>query len=124
LKVRRRLGRCFELAGRGQQMVDPTWTLVHGRIAAVPGLLVAHAWLEKRGVVYDPVLDRLMPARQYARDQSAVIERRYSFWQAVKASHASGHWGPWHPCETITVARSAVLAASTRRQRDLSVKPT
>ncbi len=111
--ARKRTGRCFELSGRGQ-MHDPSWTLIHGHVAFQPGfgeVLIAHAWLEKRGTVYDATLDRAFTAEQYASEYFAIADKRYSYAQAAKQALRTRHWGPWHKCQEILVAR---LGPSTR----------
>lgn len=104
--ARRRHGRCFELAGRGQTTIDPTWTLIHGRAALVGALplLIAHAWLAKGRYVYDPTLDEVLPAKEYATRYKAVVEQRYSITETRRHLIAHEHWGPWHVTHDITVA--------------------
>jgi len=113
--ARRRKGRCFELAGRGLLEIDPTWTLVHGRAAfwnltRLP-LLIAHAWLEKGGYVYDATLDELLTVKAYATRHSAIAERRYTEAKARKQLLAARNWGPWHPSQQISVAPQMLARA-------------
>lgn len=95
VRARSRQGRCFELAGKGQQR-DPSWILVHGTIYG----WIAHAWLEKDGTAYDAVIDRFVPVPQYEREFDAIAERRYGPREAAEAmlSGPQGRhtWGPWH----------------------------
>jgi hypothetical protein len=60
---------------------------------------IRHAWLEKDGMVYDPVYDRIVPDSEYTQKLATVAERRYDRRQAAQAMCASGdrpHWDPWH----------------------------
>ena len=90
-RIRKRHGRCFELAALGQQQ-DPTWTLVHGRIHG----WIGHAWLVRADEVYDTVLDKFMSVEQYTAQERAVPERTYSLKEAARMICDSGYWGPWH----------------------------
>lgn len=109
LNVRRRMGRCFELAGRGQQAVDPTWSLVHGYIAVFPDkprrncLMMAHAWLQKGHTVYDPVVDSVFSSKEYTDRFGAKPQRRYSAALAARFIHAFKHWGPWHLANQVVL---------------------
>lgn len=116
--TRHRKGHCYELAARGILDFDPTWTLVHGRAAfwclkRLP-YLISHAWLEKTGHAYDPTIDQMMTVDEYAARHSAIAERRYSEGQARKQVLAHEHWGPWHPCDEITVALSRSFATEEK----------
>jgi hypothetical protein len=57
---------------------------------------IAHAWLERDGMVYDAVVDRFMDAQEYTRTHGAVCERRYSLREAAENAASKGNWGPWH----------------------------
>jgi hypothetical protein len=107
IRAIRRKGRCYELTGRGH-LRDETWTIVHGQVAFWSlrrnPLLIAHAWLEKDGYVYDATLDQVMTAKQYRTRYKARIERRYSARQVQRLMLTTETWGPWHDCDMITVA--------------------
>lgn len=128
IETRQRKGRCYELAGRGQLNVDPTWTLVHGRAAIVARLplLIAHAWLEKDGYVYDASLDELMTAKKYVARYKALTERRYSAAQTAKKLIENEHWGPWHLIHDITVVgdpvRREIAAVIARRKHAMKLR--
>jgi hypothetical protein len=118
LNVGRRSGRCFELAGRAQVSVDSTWTLIHGRAAlaaTMPQLLFAHAWLQKSGYVYDPVLDRVLPAKDYALEYRVIVERRYSAARASQMALSSQHWGPWHSSDAVVLSDRVVRKRRANR---------
>jgi len=85
-----RIGRCYELAGRGVNE-HREWTLVHGK-----AFDVQHAWLERDGWAYDAVRDLLMGCEQYKDYAKATAERRYSAQEALEQMLATNHWGPWH----------------------------
>ncbi len=64
LRVRRRQGRCYELAFKGL-LAAPEWTLVHGTVSNRSAAAdqsnaerIEHAWLERDGQVYCPVHSR------------------------------------------------------------------
>lgn len=93
-------GRCFELAVR-YQWKNPSWTLVHGYaqlLKTIP-LLMAHAWLEKAGLVCDPTQkEPLMPVRRYRRLYRARAEQRYRAREVQQLLQEQGHFGPWGAC--------------------------
>lgn len=64
-RVRKRQGRCYELAGRvmmNEQNAEQL-TLIHGRASQLEnGPLIDHAWIIRAdGGVYDPVLNGPRP---------------------------------------------------------------
>jgi len=122
INTRRRKGRCYELAGRGQQL-DPTWTLIHGYIAMLrnrnQSLLIAHAWLQKRGRVYDPVDDIVLRASEYTQQYGAEVVRRYPFARASRFVRKSEHWGPWHDDIPILIRGPVTDANATQFQSSL-----
>ncbi len=96
VRARKRVTRCYELAGRGLLSAggNSPWDLVHGTIQGKEGLL-GHAWLERDGIVYDPVADFLFAARDYRRIRRARTIRRYSAIEAIKTMAESKLYGPW-----------------------------
>lgn len=94
-RLRSREGRCFELSF--QIVLDrDDWALVHGLVnGAPPASRIEHAWVERSGIVYDPVLDRAMPLSQYRREFAAVEIERYDKAAACRAMLDQGHSGPW-----------------------------
>jgi hypothetical protein len=90
VRARVRQGRCYELAGKGQQR-DPSWTLVHGTWYGGLG----HAWLERDGIVYGVVLDREMPTVEYTNLVSSTGHFRYTVIEAAQHMSSLGHYGPW-----------------------------
>lgn len=88
--------------------------------------LIAHAWLEKGGYVYDTTLDAVMTVKQYAKRCGAVTERRYTAPRAEKLMLKTGLWGPWHPCDVITVEPRLLrtLERSVRKRRRMRYSKT
>src|SRR2546430_16661081 len=98
-RVRKRLGRCYELTFRAikEELGAESFTLIHGYIN-LDIMLVAHAWIETGdGRVYDPNDDRYMRADEYASTMGAVAERRYIRTQALDMMSREAHCVPWHP---------------------------
>jgi hypothetical protein len=102
-RVRKRAGRCYELAGR-VMLYEPGadgFTLVHGhlcpQVKVDPHRAYAHAWIElPNGTIYDPVLDQYIPVAVYAASWGAVAEARYTQKKAVTLMTGRGDFGPWH----------------------------
>ena len=74
---------------------NPEWQLVHGSTRGANGSTVGHAWLEFDGMVYDPVLDVEMTARDFAEQYAASTTAIYSVQEATRATIKFGHYGPW-----------------------------
>jgi hypothetical protein len=71
IRVRTRLHRCYELAGKGA-FKDGSWKLVHwvlsGSESDTPG------W----GWAYDPVRNECVPEAVYMAEYEATVERCYT----------------------------------------------
>lgn len=94
-RLRRRDGRCFELAFRGCLRAQE-WTLVHGECNGPPGVgSIIHAWLEFDGHAYCPTNDLLLPVEEYERVFGAVARYRYSFQEASRKLAEYRRYGPW-----------------------------
>jgi hypothetical protein len=92
----KRHGNCYKLALLGCLHGGENWTLVHGETVGPLGISrMNHAWLERDGWVYDPVLDRVWPWAVYARISCAVPISRYSHAEAWQLAEDTGHCGPW-----------------------------
>lgn len=106
-RVRKRHGRCYELALKimSREPGAERFALVHGYIGH--RMPIGHAWIETGdGRVYDPVDDRYLPAAEYAASQGAVVERRYTRTEAMRMMvERDGHCGPWHPSPVGVVHR-------------------
>jgi hypothetical protein len=95
-RVRKRNGRCYELAFR--VMLDEPgadgFTLIHGRVGPA---MIGHAWIDLNdGRVYDPVRDSYVQGEGYAAFMGgAVVEQRYTKHEAMQASLDARHYGPW-----------------------------
>jgi len=103
-RLRKRAGRCYELALRGVlrgAREGEEWTLVHGTCRGIAGSTVGHTWLERGGVVYDPVRDQQFTAEEYATTYGAASVVRYSSREAATAGGMAGNYGPWEPLARI-----------------------
>ena len=95
-RIRKREGRCYELAMRGC-LQAPEWELVHGECNGHPGAgTIGHAWLEFDGEAYCPVLDKTMPIGDFLRMLGAQVHARYMLEDAICLMLRSGHYGPWN----------------------------
>jgi hypothetical protein len=110
-RIRKRDGRCYELSYAGQ-LQAPSWILVHGYVAHAHGVECGHAWLERDGLVYDAVLDELMPASVYKADVCATELKRYTFVKAASEMLRTGHSGPWHDGPDVQKGGRASAALS------------
>lgn len=94
-RLRVRTGRCYELSGNAA-LAHPEWSLVHGEVDTITGDRIGHAWVERDGWVYDSVLDRAMPSRQFAAQFNAVEHDRWPGGPGVAGPMLKHrHWGPW-----------------------------
>lgn len=94
--VEHRPGNAYKLALLGCLGGGDEWALVHGEtVGPTPIGRMGHAWLERDGWVYDPVLDRVWPWHIYARFVGAVSIRRYSYAETWRLAEETGHCGPW-----------------------------
>lgn len=93
-RIRQREGRCYELACRGA-LEAGDWELVHGTVRHVSGEPMGHAWLEREGEVYDPVLDRTFPQVLYRQEYCASTDARFTQKEALGLLLEQGHYGPW-----------------------------
>jgi hypothetical protein len=96
-KVRSAEGRCYELAWRTLfSLPEPAgWLLVHGEVNGPSGSRVDHAWLERDGAIFDPVLNASMTWERYRRIYGASDGTRYTSDQAAHQLLEEGHYGPW-----------------------------
>ena len=101
INARRRLGRCYELAGRGivECAAGSGWTLVHGmaRVSRGSMLIGGHAWCEnvERPIAYDAVANRYYLLKNYYALWRAKPALRLTPKQAARRLLKEGHWGPW-----------------------------
>lgn len=100
-RIRKREGRCYELAMRGCQQA-PEWELVHGECNGHSGARkIGHAWLEFDDEAYCPILDKTMPIGDFLRILGAQAYARYSSEDAICLMLRSGHYGPWNDLTTL-----------------------
>jgi hypothetical protein len=106
--LKERDGQCFKFALLSLvEMWDAgvrDATLVHGVITGYhrdhvePGheIRIAHAWLERSDMVYEPTADVIFPLADYYRCVDAVAERRYFAEEAMLNRFLFSTVGPWH----------------------------
>ena len=102
IRPRYRQGRCYELSWRyllfDERFED--WALVHGTVVSPIGNgdAIGHAWLKcaRDGTIYDPVLDLVMGATEYAAKYRAIEVACYNRIKAAAAALAEkATYGPW-----------------------------
>jgi len=97
-RIRKRQGRCYELALKVMlyESESDSFTLVHGRVENIENGRFGHAWIElNNGLVYDTSANRYTPAGQYATENKAVVDHRYSRAEALGLACLSHNCGPW-----------------------------
>ena len=94
-RLRKREGRCYELALRGCLKASE-WELVHGECIDKFGNRIGHAWLEFDGEAYCPVLDNCMASVFFYKKLQATTITRYSMIEALIMHLHHQHAGPWH----------------------------
>ena len=96
LSLRRRKGRCYELAYRGVQQANE-WRLVHGEVDGPPGHeRIGHAWLELGETAYNPTDDTFHPCWRFRIMLRATPIAFYPIGAAHEKAAQFGHFGPWH----------------------------
>ncbi len=95
IAARKRVGRCYELAGMGiLKHKCRRWTLVHGTVINEMQTL-GHAWFERGPLVYDPVKDFVFTRTLFYRTHKAKAKKRYSVRQAARLMVKNKTFGPW-----------------------------
>ena len=97
-----RRGDCFRQAFLfADRYGDGGWELVHGHLT---GWAIVkrdengrylHAWVEKDGMLYEPLHDLIYEKSFYDSFAAPVEVARYPKRAARKRALASGHYGPW-----------------------------
>ena len=93
-RLRKREGRCYELALRGC-LQAPEWELIHGECNGHNGTRIGHAWLEFDGEAYCPVLDECLPIPVFVSRLGATEHVRYTADEALFMKLRHWHMGPW-----------------------------
>ena len=99
-RIRKRAGRCYELAYRGLKQSDNLrFALVHGEVNGPPDLAprTGHAWLESNidPIVYDAVKDKTIPIDDYYRLANPTNITKYTIIEAGYMIEETNHYGPW-----------------------------
>ena len=106
-RIRKRQGRCYELAGRVMLNEDgsETFTLVHGEVSSgFAWRRIGHAWIElPDGSVYDPVLNEFMTKAGFDSRAKPSKCQRYTCMQAARLIGHAGHSGPWTDSERLAM---------------------
>ncbi len=101
---RKRLGNCYELAGKYQlDRPDRELTLVHGTTQSDPRPPNPHGWIEyeddydwpDRWMVWEPVSNEVMPRSVFYATFNATEHHRYTREEVAKLALRHKHWGPW-----------------------------
>lgn len=102
-RLRKRLGRCYELSCLGVQ-ADDGWTLIHGSLKGPESLggWVGHAWLHRESdqMIFDPAQDILLPRYEYQLKHRQRVHCEYTKFEAAFFASHFGHYGPWHSLVT------------------------
>jgi hypothetical protein len=94
-KFDKRLGRCYELAGR-RVLDDPTAILVHGTVQRDPYPPNPHAWvILANGNVWEPITEWELPPAAFTAIFNAEFTNRYSNQEARAQMVATELFGPW-----------------------------
>ena len=82
-------------AGRGDRLVHG---IIHpeGESPPVSDMVIPHAWVERRGKVWEPVRDQWMLAETFAALFRPEIGHRYSKKETARLLLKHKHWGTWH----------------------------
>jgi hypothetical protein len=112
-RIRKRQGRCYELAGMALLKADG-WSLVHGEANCLPDVPGGHAWLVSGEAVYDPVLHREIPLAEYTTRYGGKECRRYSKTEAATMMMFTRKYGPWTAEEERRFLTEGQLAPATR----------
>ena len=100
----KRLGRCYELAGRyvmdlrrGRRPVPQgDVVLVHGSIQGFGNPRIGHAWVDLGSKIYEPITDEEWDAYLFSQMFNAIPEASYPWDELSTMLAVYQHWGPWH----------------------------
>ena len=98
-RARKRVGRCYELAFNAFLKLPPDtgWSLIHGEVNGLWGSRIGHAWLQRPGLIWDPVEAMAFAEGGHIRRSAAVEMARYSSQkEAANKMLSHNHLGPWH----------------------------
>lgn len=105
--IKSRLGQCYILSYKFvTDYTNKGYKLIHGYITNRfgGGQTIDHAWAEKDGEVYDPVLDLKADWEVYKALLNAVVDKEYSDVEAMKLASESGTYGPWHELKKLDLS--------------------
>ena len=92
---KKRLGRCYELAGRFASGNQGCF-LVHGTVQGFGKPPLEHAWVElEDSTVFEPSTNKIYPAEVFNAIFNPQPAARYSHQGVLKHSLKHEHWGPW-----------------------------
>jgi len=99
-----RSGRCYELA-RGFAIANRAWTLVHATLhlqydipigrGGHPNRSFPHAFCERNGTVYDPVLDIFYDKQSFYECYKITDVKKYSWKEGMQNATKYNITGPW-----------------------------
>ncbi len=105
----KKLGKCFDTAGRFALNNYSEGDLIHGTIN-IGEVKIAHAWIELPGnVVFDGTQTQFFDKSDYYKVTKAIPEHRYTFDKAREFMMDEGYFGPWE-------STTGLLKNDTRRK--------
>lgn len=103
----KRLGRCYELAGRLASHNEDA-VLVHGSIQGFGNPRIDHAWVElENGNVWEPASNQEWDRRVFNEMFNPRVNKKFDYESVLKANLQYSHWGPWDGTEPPVESRSA-----------------
>jgi hypothetical protein len=113
-RLRKRAGRCYEIAGRVFLFEDGLdhCRLVHG-LCRIDTIIIGHAWIASidRRHIWDPTLNAIATG-------DYVIEREYRRSDAEQMFLLFKHWGPWHDTAGVTRPDRRVIQRAPQHQKN------
>ena len=103
-----RLGRCYELSANKlvdlqHNGIEAGVSLVHGRVTNPLGVgnyaWVAHAWLIRDNMVWEPIADKWENKEAFDAMLRAEYDKIYDYNEARDHLLSTHHYGPWHEDE-------------------------
>ena len=93
---KKRLSRCYELAGRFASHNEGC-KLVHGSIQGGNHPRIKHAWVElPNGDIWEPIGNQPWSKDAFERLYNAIPEKEFDTERTNVNILRNKHWGPWH----------------------------
>lgn len=95
IPFKKRLGRCYELAGRFAMNNEGT-ALVHGSIEGFGNPRIGHAWVElENGKIWEPATGQEWDGDAFAGFFNPKLDEYYEHEELLKQVLRQKNWGPW-----------------------------